>query len=255
MRRLNTYSTRQRSWVWIALAGLLILWPGTALSAPDHQIFANLLAKYNHNGVVDYAGFKQAEKQLDAYLEVLAGVTPDTLSRPDRFAFYANAYNAWTIKLILTGYPGVKSIKDLGSLFRSPWKKKFVRLDGKLVTLDHIEHDILRPQFKDPRVHMAVNCASKGCPPLRAEPFTGDRLDAQLDTAARDFVNNPRYNRLDGDTLYVSRIFKWFSEDFNDDVIGFFIRHARGKLKTALTAKRGALAVEYLDYDWSLNGR
>jgi len=237
-------------------AGVLsLLWSATAWSAPDHLIFSQLLASYNHNGVVDYAGFKKEEARLDAYLDLLAGVDPDSLARNDRFAFYANAYNAWTIKLILTGYPGVKSIKDLGSLFKNPWKKKFVRLGGEVITLDHIEHDILRPKFKDPRVHMAVNCASKGCPPLWDEPFSGSRLDDQLNSATRQFINNPSFNRIENGTLYVSRIFKWFSEDFDDDVIGFFERYAQGELERTLLSDRSSIKVKYLDYDWSLNGR
>lgn len=233
---------------------LLLLWSLPAGAMLDNRIFAELLTKYSHNGVVDYAGFQKEEARLDAYLEVLAGIKPDSLSRDDRFAFYANAYNAWTIKLILTGYPEIESIKDLGSFFKSPWKKEFVKLGGKVITLDTIEHDILRPQFKDPRVHMAVNCASKSCPPLWPEPFVGSRLNDQLNTAAEKFINNPGFNRIEGNTLYVSRIFKWFSEDFNDDVIGFFEQYATGELKSKIRAHRSSLKVKYLDYDWSLNG-
>lgn len=247
---------RFRPWV-VTLAVLfltLCIWTASA-AAVGHTSYTDLLTQYNRNGNVDYAGLKKDEARLDEYLDQLAKIDPEDLSRDERFAFYANAYNAWTIKLILTGYPGVGSIKDLGSLFRSPWKKKFVKLGGKVITLDHIEHDILRPQFKDPRVHMAVNCASKSCPPLWSEPFTGSRLNDQLNTATRNFINNPGFNRLEGNTLYVSRIFKWFSEDFDDDVIGFVEKYAEGELKRNITANRSAIEVEYLDYDWSLNGR
>ena len=163
-------------------------------------------------------------------------------------------YNAWTIKLILSGYPGVESIKDLGSFLKSPWKKKIVRIDGNVITLDDVEHNILRPRFKDPRIHFAVNCASKGCPPLIAEPFRGDILDQQLSAATRAFLNNPKQNRLDGSTLYVSKIFKWFSEDFNDDAIGFFLKYADDPFKQKLMANRDTIKIKYLDYDWSLNG-
>lgn len=240
--------------VWVVLLSALSL--GTASAAVvDHTLYADLLNKHNSNGQVDYAGFKKDEPRLDDYLDRLAKIDPKSLSRDEQFAYYANAYNAWTIKLILSGYPGVESIKDLGSLFKSPWKKKFVKLDGKVITLDHIEHDILRPQFKDPRVHMAVNCASKGCPPLWSEPFMGDRLDEQLNAATRNFINNPGFNRLEGNTLYVSKIFKWFSEDFDDNVIGFVEKYAEGELKRTIKANRSTIEVEYLDYDWSLNGR
>jgi len=222
---------------------------------PDHSIYANLLAMYVHNGVVDYAGFKKDEKKLDHYLSALESTEVKSLDRDGQMAFYINTYNSWTIKLILSGYPGVESIKDLGGFFSGPWKKEFVRLHGETVTLDHIEHDILRPRFKDSRVHFAVNCASKGCPPLITEPYDGVRLDEQLDRSARDFVNNAEKNYLDGDKLYVSKIFKWFAKDFNKDVIGFFIKYADEPLKKKLQAMQDRIQVKYLDYDWSLNGR
>ncbi len=229
--------------------------PVKANETVDHRIYGELLEKYVSNGEVDYGGFKKEEARLGAYLKVLEKVDPESLSRDEQFAFYVNAYNAWTIQLILTGYPGIASIKDLGSLFRSPWEKKICRIDGKVITLDHIEHDILRPRFKDPRVHFAVNCASKGCPPLLAEPYVGSRLERQLDRVTRAFINDPKRYRFEGDTLFVSRIFKWFSEDFNDDVAGFFLRYAEGDLKKKLESRRGEIEVEYLDYDWSLNGK
>jgi Protein of unknown function, DUF547 len=220
----------------------------------DDTIYAGLLHRYVDHGRVDYAGFKKEEARLDAYLDQMARVVPGNLERSQQMAFYINLYNAATIKLILTGYPGVKSIKDLGSLFESPWKKKIVRLDGRTVTLDHIENDILRARFKDPRIHFAINCASKSCPPLAPEPYSGATLDAQLNKAAAAFINNPRSNYLQGGILYVSHIFKWFAEDFHDDVIGFFKKYAAGRLKEALDQARQPLEVKYLEYDWSLNG-
>ena len=122
------------------------------------------------------------------------------------------------------------------------------------MTLDDIEHTILRPRFKDPRVHFAINCASKSCPPLRAEPYSGSRLDLQLNDATKKFINDTKSNFLSGTTLYASRIFKWFGEDFNGDIIGFFITHATGDFKKKLTSNKDDIRIEYLDYDWSLNG-
>ncbi|MCP4667075.1 MAG: DUF547 domain-containing protein, partial [Deltaproteobacteria bacterium] len=177
------------------------------------------------------------------------------LSQNEQFAFYINAYNAWTIKLILGAYPKVESIKDLGGLFQSPWQKKICRIDGELLTLDHIEHDILRPRFKDPRVHFAINCASKGCPPLRPDPYQGDILNQQLDEMASAFINDPRHNRLEGRTLYVSKIFDWFAVDFNKNIIGFFLKYAKGDMRNQLKAKKKKIAIKYLEYDWSLNGK
>jgi len=128
-------------------------------------------------------------------------------------------------------------------------------LCGAIITLDLIEHDILRPSFKDPRVHFAVNCASKGCPPLRPEPYQAGILDQQLDEMARAFINDSRRNRLEGRTLYVSKIFKWFPEDFNNDIVGFFLKYAHGDLKKQLEDRKTKIKIKYLDYDWSLNGK
>lgn len=226
----------------------------TPLSHVDNSIYRDLLKKYVHEGVVDYQGFKADEATLDAYLELLAQTDPDALSRNGQFAFYINAYNAWTIKLILSGYPGIQSIKDLGSLFKSPWKKAICRIDGDIISLDDIEHKFLRPLFKDPRVHFAINCASKGCPVLREQPYEEKILDRQLDDASGLFINDPSRNYLKDNTLYVSSIFKWFSEDFGD-IVGFVSKHATGKFKKDLEARAGNITIKYLDYDWSLNGK
>lgn len=238
----------------IIILTALLLTPVWARSPVNHSAFGSLLKAHVKNGLVDYQGFKADEAALDVYLAYLANISPIDLDRSEQMAFYINAYNAWTIKLILMHYPGVESIKDLGTLFKSPWKKKFVRLDGELVTLDHIEHDILRPKFHDPRIHFAINCASKSCPPLLSEPFTGSRLDGQLDGAARRFINDPHSNYQKGDTLYVSRIFKWFAEDFDHDILGFFRSYAVGKLAAQIADAGNPIKIKYLDYDWSLNG-
>ena len=229
----------------------------TALAAQgvDHSLYAGLLEKYVKDGVVNYQGFKNEETVLDKYLKVLEEVDSKILSRNEQFAFYVNAYNAWTIKLILSGYPGIKSIKDLGSLFKSPWKKKICRIDGGIITLDDIEHNILRPRFKDPRVHFAINCAAKSCPPLRSEPYRGGELDQQLDEMTRAFINDLKSNRLEGHTLYVSSILKWFKEDFDKDIVGFFLKYAKEDLKEQLEVNKEKIRVKYLDYDWSLNGK
>jgi hypothetical protein len=230
-------------------------WVDAAAPPVDNRIYAELLAKYVENGHVNYAGFKRDEARLDQYLKVLEQVDPERLPREEQFAFYINAYNAWTIKLILTAYPGVTSIKDLGSLFQSPWKKEFVHINGKTLSLDDIEHTILRPRFKDPRVHFAINCASKSCPPLSSEPYLGAVLDDQLNRSTRDFLNHPANYRLDHHTFWVSSIFKWFAEDFNNDVIGFYLKFAQGELRQKLQAERDRIDINYLDYDWSLNGK
>ncbi len=236
----------------VVVDGQLLASAGPSVS---HSLFGELLNKYVSEGKVDYAGFQSEEAKLDQYLDLLQGVDPKTLSGKEQFAFYANAYNAWTIKLILTKYPDITSIKELGIFNTGPWKKKVVRLRGETVSLDHIEHDILRPRFKDPRVHFAINCAAKSCPPLGSEPFLAEKLDQQLDDVTRSFINNPQSYRLEGRNLHVSRIFKWFSEDFNEDALSFFIKYANGELKKKLEPQPKKINIKYLAYDWSLNGK
>ena len=226
--------------------------PGQA-STVNHEIWAELLGKYVKPGGVDYTGFKKEEERLDQYLKVLENMDPEKLPRNEQYAYYINAYNAWTIKLILSGYPEVESIKDFGSILQSPWQKKWVRVNGNVITLDHVEHDILRPRYKDPRVHFAINCSAVSCPPLRAEPYLADTLDQQLDNSTRSFINDANSYRLEGNTLYVSRIFKWFSEDFNEGALGFYLQYADGDLKERLSRQKDNIQVKYMHYDWSLN--
>lgn len=233
---------------------LLVTSPLWAEVAVDNSLYGELLQKYVKDGVVNYQGFKNEEFKLDQYLMILEKTDSTGLSRDEQFAFYVNAYNAWTIKFILSKYPNINSIKELGSIFKSPWKKKIARLEGDLITLDTIEHDILRPRFRDSRIHFVVNCASKGCPPLRSEPYRGAVLNKQLNEMTESFINNSQKNFIESDSLYISQIFKWYKEDFPEGVINFFHKHAKGKLKSDLEVKKDKLTIKYLDYDWSLNG-
>ena len=254
MNKRNVYSFNIIS---IILVLTIMPWSiGLAAGASvDNSIYAELLHKYVDKGRVDYAGFKKEEARLDNYLKLLEGIRSAELSRDEQFAFYANAYNAWTIKLILRKYPEIESIKDLGNLFKSPWKMKIVRIDGEVLTLDNVEHDILRPRFKDARVHFVINCAAHSCPPLGDEPLRGTDLDTQLDEATRKFINNPKRNYLDENILYVSKIFRWFAEDFDEDLISFIERYAEGEFKKKLEAGKDRIKVKYLPYDWSLNNK
>jgi hypothetical protein len=228
---------------------------GWCAEAVDNSIYAGLLRSYVKSGMVDYRGFKNEEAGLDRYLKVLEQVDTGQLPRSEQLAFYINAYNAWTVKLILGGYPGVKSIKDLGGPLSSPWKKSICRIEGKVISLDELEHKIIRARFHEPRVHFAINCASKSCPPLIAEPYQGDTLDAQLDASTRAFINNPERNRLDGSVLQVSKIFDWYRDDFGSGTVAFVLKYAEGDLKRRLEVNKDRVEVAYLDYDWSLNGR
>jgi len=221
----------------------------------DNSLYARVLTRHLSNGLVDYEGLEADRTPLDEYLVMMGQIDPESLSRNDRLAFYLNLYNAATLKLIIDNYP-VDSIKDIGSFFSSPWKKKVVMLNGELVTLDNIEHDIVRPYFKEPRVHFALNCTALSCPPLLDVPYEGDLLEEQLQSATVSYINDGVNNYLDGKTLYVSKIFDWFSEDFPDDFTGWFAQFAQGELKQNLekTRKNGVkLRIKYLKYDWSLN--
>ena len=231
--------------------------PGLSAGAPtvDNTIWAELLQRHVTDKRVDYDGFKQDEAELDQYLAILSSIDPTALSRNHQFAFYINAYNAFTIKLILTRYPGINSIKETGSFFSNPWSKKFIPLNGFTVNLDHIEHDILRPRFKDARVHFAINCAARSCPPLLNVPYEGSTLETQLDEQTKKFINTPANTFLKGSTLFVSRIFKWFAGDFSGSPLGFIRQHARGRLKKDLEKAAGSneITLQYLHYDWTLN--
>lgn len=268
--------TRRRAWQLIAAFPLLTSATGTfgqQNAAFDHGFAAwtQLLVRHvrwlpdGKQSRVDYAGLATERAALQAVLAQWSAVTPAAFaafSQSQQMAFLINAYNGFTVELILTRYPDLKSIKDLGSLFQSPWKKKFFSLLGEPRHLDWIEHEQLRPRYADPRVHAAVNCASIGCPALRPEAFTADRLDAQLDDGMRRFMADRTRNRLANGRLAVSPIFKWFKEDFEQGHRGvaqlpdFMARHADQLADTApereaIRAKR--VPIDFLDYDWSLN--
>ncbi len=216
-----------------------------------------------------YAGMAQDRATLKAYLASLASVsqaTFDGFSKPQQVAFLINAYNAATVELILTKYPDLSSIKDLGSLLSSPWKPKIVALLGTQFSLDNIEHDMLRARgrYDEPRVHFAVNCASIGCPALREEAFTADKLESQLEEQTQRFMSDRSRNRWNAQSgkLEVSKIFDWFGEDFRLGFKGytsanvFFAKHA-DRLADAQADRERIRAmtapVGFLDYDWKLN--
>ncbi len=216
---------------------------------------------------VNYGGFVRDRAQLKTYLAATSAVpraTFDKWEKYDQLAFLINAYNAWTVELILTGYPEIESIKDLGSLLQSAWGKNFIPLLGETRSLDNIEHELIRAEkrYQEPRIHFAVNCASIGCPALRPEAYTGERLTAQLDDATRLFLSDRSRNGLKGDTLKLSSIFKWYRQDFERGWSGFkelsqFLIVYRQALKLSDSdvqrLKADALDIEFTDYDWRLN--
>lgn len=219
----------------------------------------------NKQSRVNYAAFAGERAQLKTVLTALSAVTKaefDKFSREQQMAFYINAYNAFTVELILTKHPDLKSIKDLGSVLSSPWKKKFFTLLGEERSLDWIEHEQLRVRYSDPRIHAAIVCASIGCPALRNEAFTPAKLEAQLDDGMQRFLGDKTRNRYAAGKLEVSAIFKWFKADFEkgdkgfaslDDVFAFYASALAANPADAAKLKAKGVPVSYLDYDWSLN--
>jgi len=243
--------------VWFTVFSVLTGWiPAvSADQAVDYSAFARVLKNFvNDRGQVDYAGLKADRADLDAFYAQIQNIEPDGWAVPQaRMAFWINAYNAITLKVVTDHYP-VKSIRRIN--FGLVWEIGRPVAGGKY-SLGHIEHKILRP-LGDPRVHFALNCASAGCPLLPREPFDPDRLDEQLEREARNFINNPDKVRLDRDSnvLYYSAIFDWFEEDFlkvEPDIKAYILRYLNEVDRAYIENHSVTLSV--LEYDWSLNGR
>ncbi len=239
----------------LAFFSLLFAGFANAVQSPAYlDLYGAFLAAHVRGGVVDYAGIKADVARLEATLALMAAENPEALARPDRVALYINAYNLWTIRLIMDHWPGITSIKEAGGFLASPWKRSFVRLGGRTLSLDDIEHGILRRQYPDPRLHFVLNCASKSCPPLLSVPYRGEALEAMLEERTRACLNDPAGARVDGGRLRLIRIFDWYAEDFGgrDGQWGFVRRFAGSALGAALDALADRRPV-YGDYDWSLN--
>lgn len=231
----------------------------------QHASWNTLLKSYVRKGVVNYAGLKQAGgPALDGYLRSLESVCPgdyDKWTREQKLAFWINAYNAYTVKLVLTHYP-IKSIRSIGFLPGAAFRESFIPLKalrGEVLSLNDIEHEILRKEFREPRIHFAINCASKSCPALQSEVYRSATLDTQLTLATRQFVSDTSKNRFDAasSTLYLSAIFDWFREDFERSsrtLPAFVARYAEPAIAAALSDGE-KVRVKFLDYDWALNGR
>jgi len=258
----------------LALAALAFALPALAFDH-THKAWDDLLHKhvrYVQNGNasrVDYAGFAKDRAQLKAVLDEYAKVTRpefDAWTKPQQEAFLINDYNALTIEKILKRYPDIKSIRDYGTVFGNPWKDKFFTLFGEPANLDTIEHETLRKPgvYDEPRVHVAVVCASIGCPMLRNEAFTADKLDAQLEDGIRRFLSDRTRNRYNPQTgkLEISKIFDWYGKDFEKGNKGYTsVKATMAKYADLLAdnpADRARVRdqqadVSFLDYDWTLN--
>lgn len=228
---------------------------GVSDSRPvSHEAFTGLLKKYvSENGKVNYKDLLQDSATLARYLQTLSDHPPGpNWSRAEQLAYWINAYNGFTLQLILRHYP-LKSIKDIGSIIKipfinTPWDQKFIRIGKKFIDLNEIEHNILRKKFNEPRIHFAIVCASVSCPKLRNEAYTAPQLNQQLDNQAKAFINDPGRNKISANKIEISKIFSWFKGDFtkNGSLIDFLNQYAQVKIN----ADAG---ISTLDYDWSLN--
>ncbi len=227
---------------------------GSSAQPPSHDIWNNLLQKHvDKDGFVDYKGIIKDKDKFQQYLDLLSSHPPGPKwTKEQKMAYWINAYNAFTVKLITDHYP-VKSIKDIGSSIQipfvnTPWQHKFFKIGGEEMKLDQIEHKILRKEFNDPRIHFAIVCASYSCPRLLNEAYTADKLDKQLIEQAKHFLANKNKNEITPSKLELSKYFTWYKGDFtkNSSLIEYLNKYAPVKINEGAD-------IEYKDYNWSLN--
>ncbi|MFY0626451.1 MAG: DUF547 domain-containing protein [Reichenbachiella sp.] len=238
------------------LANCSSLNPQTAGSKPpSHAIFDNLLKdNVDNNGLVNYKGIKAGETTLDEYLRIISenGPNDKNWKEEEKLTYWINAYNAFTIKLILKYYP-LKSIKDIGSAIQIPfvntaWDIKFIKIGGEELSLNNIEHSIIRKNFEEPRIHFALVCAAKSCPKLRNEAYSSTDLDNQLTDQARSFLSNSSKNQITNSKMKLSKLFSWYGADFtkNGSLIEYLNQYAPVKIDKKADKS-------FMSYDWSLN--
>jgi hypothetical protein len=235
------------------LVAFLLSWTGGDMHSshlalrplPDHAIWTAELTKYvSADGLVDYAAWKKNQEPLNTYLAQLSVAQPVTnWSKNVQLSYWINVYNAYTVKLILDHYP-VRSIKDIGN--GNPWDISWIPIGSKTYSLNQIENDIIRQQFRDPRIHFALNCAARSCPPLLNEAYDPVKLETQLVSRTRNFIADSTYNKTDSSPVRISSLFDWYKPDFSPDVISFI----NGFAPTSLDKDE---KIEYLEYDWRLN--
>lgn len=253
--------------------GALALTLSSAFAAgtfkPDHSLLDGVLKDHVKNGVVNYKAMK-SDDRLKQYIEYIKKVDTAAIAPNERLAFWINAYNAWTLKVVLDNYP-LKSIKDLGAdlvigtIFKKTiWDKDLVTMNGKTeMSLNDIENDIIC-EYRDARIHSSIVCAAKSCPPLRSEAFTGEKLAEQMEEQFRIFLNDEKKNQFDfgKKQLRLSNIFNWFEGDFKKDigfgkqkgtVVKFIARYVTKETADKLLAMEKDLDIDHLEYDWSLN--
>lgn len=227
---------------------IFLLWSigQTSEAQPDYKSWDTFLKKYvSATGDVDYKSIKSNKKELDAITKIFTATSVlPSWSKNDQLAFWINAYNVFTIDLIINNYP-LKSIQGLDG--GKPWDVKRINIGGKKYSLNNIENDIIRPQFKDARIHFAVNCAAKSCPPILNGAFFGKTIDTQLDEVTKKFINNKKYQTITSSNLTLSKIFDWYGADFGN-IVTFINKYSNVKVNKSAT-------IAYKDYDWALNGK
>lgn len=244
------------------------LWPRWERNDPnsresiDHTPWDNLLSRHvrtSDQGVnlVDYHGFSTGDRTMLAdYITILSGVPISQFNRDQQLAYWVNLYNALTVRVVLDHYP-VESIRDIdispGLFATGPWDKKLISIEGENLTLNDIEHRIMRPIWRDPRIHYVVSCASIGCPNLRDRAYSGTEIDTALDRAATAYVNDPRGVSVVDGKVSVSKIYDWFIEDFGGSE-GMVLRHLQRYAAPELAARLEAIGkLSDVHYDWSIN--
>ena len=238
--------------LFLSISCLLLAINLFAQKVPSHQQWDKLLKKHvNTAGMVNYKGFQNDKAELNAYLKTLSDNAPQkNWSENDQKAFWINAYNAYTVSLILQHYP-VKSIKDIGgSIYKinTAWDIRFITIGGEKYDLNNIEHKMLRRKFEDPRIHFAIVCASMSCARLSRDAYTGDKLEAQLEAAGKDFLNDKAKNNIRTDKADLSKYFTWYQGDFTKkgSLVDFINKYSQTKINANTK-------ISYLDYNWSLN--
>ena len=213
-------------------------------TGPLHRGLDSLLQKYvSGAGRVDYKGLKTDQDALHAYCKLLSdNPAQETWTREEQMTYWINAYNAFTLQLIVDHYP-TKSILNFDG--GKTWDVKRIPIGNKKYSLNQIENEVLRPQFKDPRIHFAINCAAKSCPPLWNHAYTPETLDSVLETRTRDFINDPKFNTITASKAGVSKIFDWYGTDFGD-LKKYLNKYAAVQIKPST-------ALRFLEYDWNLN--
>ncbi|MCU0338846.1 MAG: DUF547 domain-containing protein [Spirosomaceae bacterium] len=241
----------------VALLGNCTTTPTSTAPPVEHTAWDKLLKKHvNDKGFVNYTNFKKDYDELKKYLDMLSANAPNNKwTQEEQLAYWINAYNAFTVQLILDNYPGISSIKDLGSKVKIPfvsdaWTIKFITIGGKKMDLNNIEHGIIRKKFDEPRIHFALVCAAKSCPPLRNEAFVAARLDTQLDDQGRDFLNDKTKNNVTKDKAELSKILSWYGGDFTKKMpmVDWVNKYSAVKIDKKTP-------ISHLDYDWDLNGK